>query len=485
MITLNGDTQKLQAVMSGAATTTAPSFLACWVQLDNAALDMGNASPGVLNGTTDVDLVVGVTEKQIKVTGLHVYNRDSAAVTISFKLDVSGTDYLIYKCTLQAGESVSYGEGGWSIRGVTGIELGPATADLLNTTLTGFVEPAYPPAPASYTAANTVLEALQNIRAELDNFYDGMNTIGIPGQPGIYISQGVPLGQFTTDVRATAIASSIVDGDTTHAPDGNSVFDALALKGALATINTWALAQTFTVAPVFTDSEGARDALKIGPRYCYESFMDFSAPTIGQTNLGSEWSRPVTGGTANLDNTAGLSSGNSYGRATLNLGTTATNKAAVAHQSNAHALGAGKAQFNIKGCLSSVSDGTDTYVQRNGFMDDVTAEPANGCYFRYTHSVNSGKWQCVTRKAGVETATDSGVTAVAGTERSWRVVVNAGGTSVDFYIDGSIVQTHIANIPTAGVGAASAAIRSAGTAAKLAMVIDVIHLRVDFTTPRW
>src|SRR3989304_4858511 len=39
------------------------------------------------------------------------------------------------------------------------------------------------------------------------------------------------------DAAGTAagkIASSISDGDTTHAPDGNSVFDALALKAPLA-----------------------------------------------------------------------------------------------------------------------------------------------------------------------------------------------------------------------------------------------------------
>jgi hypothetical protein len=34
----------------------------------------------------------------------------------------------------------------------------------------------------------------------------------------------------TSHTHPSVIASSITDGDTTHAPDGNSVFDALALK---------------------------------------------------------------------------------------------------------------------------------------------------------------------------------------------------------------------------------------------------------------
>lgn len=42
------------------------------------------------------------------------------------------------------------------------------------------------------------------------------------------------------------IASTIIDGDTTHAPSGNSVFDALALKGNLSGGNTWTSAQVFT-----------------------------------------------------------------------------------------------------------------------------------------------------------------------------------------------------------------------------------------------
>lgn len=46
------------------------------------------------------------------------------------------------------------------------------------------------------------------------------------------------ISDFTTVTRTAAIASSIVDADTTHAPDGNSVFDALALKESTITATT-------------------------------------------------------------------------------------------------------------------------------------------------------------------------------------------------------------------------------------------------------
>ena len=40
-------------------------------------------------------------------------------------------------------------------------------------------------------------------------------------------------GYADSDARAACIAATISDADTTHAPDGNSVFDALALKAPL------------------------------------------------------------------------------------------------------------------------------------------------------------------------------------------------------------------------------------------------------------
>lgn len=128
MIQLNGSTHKLQCVMGGAAATTNPDYWACWVQLNAAALDNGDAAGGTLNGGTDVDLVTGVASRQIVVKSLHVYNADTAAVTLTFKVDVSGTDRKLFKCVLQPGESVHYNETGWSVRNTTGNALAAIAA---------------------------------------------------------------------------------------------------------------------------------------------------------------------------------------------------------------------------------------------------------------------------------------------------------------------------------------------------------------------
>ncbi len=114
---------------------------------------------------------------------------------------------------------------------------------------------------------------------------------------------------------------------------------------------------------------------------------------------------------------------------------------------------------------TSLSDGTNTFTLRIGFIDSPSAEPTDGVYFRYTHSVNSGEWQAVTRAAGVETATDTNVAAIL-TWAFFEIEVNAAGTSAAFYINGVLVATNTTNIPTGAnlTGIGVSAIKTAGAA---------------------
>lgn len=68
--------------------------------------------------------------------------------------------------------------------------------------------------------------------------------------------------------RADVIASSIVDGDTTHAPDGNSVFDALALKSDVG--------HTHVAADVTDFNAAARAAARYGLENLLLSGTDIS-----------------------------------------------------------------------------------------------------------------------------------------------------------------------------------------------------------------
>jgi hypothetical protein len=73
---------------------------------------------------------------------------------------------------------------------------------------------------------------------------------------------------------ASPIAASISDGDTTHAPDGNSVFDALALKAPLAS-------PTFTVTAKLSNTASGT----VGPVLTLENASDQAASTAAKINF--------------------------------------------------------------------------------------------------------------------------------------------------------------------------------------------------------
>lgn len=100
----------------------------------------------------------------------------------------------------------------------------------------------------------------------------------------------------------------------------------------------------------------------------------------------------------------------------------------------------------ITGVTGDSSDADETFVVRLGFCDSATGDGTDAIMFRYTNSVNSGKWQAVTRDGGSETATDTGVTADQ-TASLFEIRVNPVATSVTFYINGTLVATNTTNIP--------------------------------------
>lgn len=91
-------------------------------------------------------------------------------------------------------------------------------------------------------------------------------------------------------------------------------------------------------------------------------------------------------------------------------------------------------RFNIRAGLSSA--GTTG-----------NADPAAGVYLRYSDSVNSGRFQCVSRNASVESAVDTGVTVVAGTIYELEVRINAAANQVNCFVNGVAAGTITTNVP--------------------------------------
>jgi hypothetical protein len=176
--------------------------------------------------------------------------------------------------------------------------------------------------------------------------------------------------------------------------------------------------------------------------------------------------------TTNSGAAAGVATAGRVGVMNVGTSTSATAAPCITTSATAFVFGSGFNRFRCDIVLATASDGTETYAARYGFNDSGSATPGNGsdgAYFRYTHSVNGGRWECVTTSNGTETATDSGVAAISASYQCLEVEVNAAGTSVAFYRNRTLVATNTTNIPT-GVARATGInmhiVKSAGTTAR-------------------
>lgn len=174
------------------------------------------------------------------------------------------------------------------------------------------------------------------------------------------------------------------------------------------------------------------------------------------------------------------------GVAAIRTGTATTGRAALMGSATGVLLGGGEWHFMEINLIAVASDATDRYTVRLGFGDNDAGEPTDGVYFRYVDNVNSGRWQCVTRAGGVETgsATDSGVALDTANYVKFEIIINAGATSVDFLINGSVVATNTANIPSAATGTLPGSIiKSAGSNSRQVQ-IDCVGYHHSLTTRR-
>jgi hypothetical protein len=150
-------------------------------------------------------------------------------------------------------------------------------------------------------------------------------------------------------------------------------------------------------------------------------------------------------------------------------------------------LGAGETILEASVLVKNLSDGTDRYEFYVQFGDGyVSSDNNDGVYFKYSDNVNSGKWQLLCSSGGTTTTADSGITVAADTWYKLRAVINAAGTSVEFFIDGVSVGTITTNIPTGTSNLVSPCVRALkklGTTNRL-LYCDYITFQQLLTTPR-
>jgi hypothetical protein len=101
---------------------------------------------------------------------------------------------------------------------------------------------------------------------------------------------------------------------------------------------------------------------------------------------------------------------------------------------------------------AALSVAANRYVLRVGWSSMLLPNTIiQGITFEYQDDQNGGRWQCVTEDGVAETSVDTGILAVAGAWTFHEIVVNAAGTSVEFFMDKVSVGIITTNIPS-GVG---------------------------------
>jgi hypothetical protein len=132
--------------------------------------------------------------------------------------------------------------------------------------------------------------------------------------------------------------------------------------------------------------------------------------------------------------------------------------------------------------IPTLSDGTDTFVVRAGFLDLATGESVDAVAFRYTHSENAGNWTAYCRQNSIETTANTSVAVVAGTWVTLEVRISEDGLTTTFYINSVLAATITTNIPNAAgreLGYGYGIFKSAGTAVRTlhidAWSLDLIH----------
>ena len=123
MLPLDSSTRKLQAFLSGAAATTNPSVTVIYYDVlrgtksDNSEY-MRFPQYTTLSGATETDVCAAPQGNGVvrNIEEIHIYNSDTAAVTVTVCVDDAGTNRIIVKQTLNVAETLSYAHNwGWYI----------------------------------------------------------------------------------------------------------------------------------------------------------------------------------------------------------------------------------------------------------------------------------------------------------------------------------------------------------------------------------
>lgn len=116
MIILSETTDNLQIVLAGSVTTNQLQCTTSWRDRTSTTFVAGRTVINT-NNTTDVTIAAApAASTQRVIDFINIYNNDTAAQTLTIKIDANGTEYILYKSVLDSGATLTYVEGkGWEV----------------------------------------------------------------------------------------------------------------------------------------------------------------------------------------------------------------------------------------------------------------------------------------------------------------------------------------------------------------------------------
>lgn len=136
MIRLNTTTRKLQAILAGAVANNQLPVTVCYSD-KSASSYAGATQLAATNGVTAVDICAAPAAATVRdIDMIAVVNTDTAAATVTIRIDDAGTPRQVFAATLTVGDQINYTHGsGWQVLDSTGAAkgAGAASASSANT----------------------------------------------------------------------------------------------------------------------------------------------------------------------------------------------------------------------------------------------------------------------------------------------------------------------------------------------------------------
>lgn len=115
MLILDAITRKLQVVLGGPRTTNDCPWTVSYADITTTTTVLGSNN-GVTNGTGSVDIVAApAVSTQRRIDTITVYNADTVSTTVSIIYNDNGTTRVVWKASLDVGDTLQYESGGFFV----------------------------------------------------------------------------------------------------------------------------------------------------------------------------------------------------------------------------------------------------------------------------------------------------------------------------------------------------------------------------------